>query len=240
MKQLTTSNSNQTYYYPINNNKFKKYLLLLFLIIFSILLVYFIWGKKTDPNVKNFTFNGVEAFQDCRQRHIDYYNKISNSNSDVLTKTNQRKTVDSLYLLKTIELLESNRKEIFNSNYTFSNKLENLNKIYESYNLNRLVVEKPNNLVNELRQELDNYNNDLKFYQNEITWSKRIIEVEKGIMNHLDPDSDNDGCNDASESIVSLYNASVPLTGNFGANGFLNTLETSNESGIYTFALFLF
>ena len=188
MKQLTTNNSNQTYYYPINNNKFKKYLLLLLLVIFSILLVYFIWGKKNiiDVKVKNFTFNGVEAFQDCRQRHIDYYNEILHSNSDVLTKTNQRKTVDSLYLLKTIELLESNRTEIFNSNFTYSNKLENLNRIFESYNLNRLVVENPIDLTTKLREELDIYNNDLKFYQNEIIWSKRKIEVEREIKNHLD------------------------------------------------------
>jgi hypothetical protein len=188
MKQLTTNNTNQTYYYPINNNKFKKYLLLLILAIFSTILIYFIWGKKNtiENDVDNFTFNDISAFKDCKQRHIDYYNEILHSNSDVLKKTNQRKTVDSLYLLKTIELLESNRKEIFNSNFTYSNKLENLNRIFESYNLNRLVVENPINLTTKLREELDIYNNDLKFYQNEIIWSKRIIEVEREIMNHLD------------------------------------------------------
>jgi len=193
MKQLTTNNSNQTYYYSINSNKFKKYLLLLLLVISSSILIYFIRGKKiTDDNVRNFTFNGSETFQDCKQRHIDYYNEISHSNTDAIKKTNQRKTVDSLYLLKTIELLESKRIEIFNSNFTYSNKLENLNRIFESYNLNRLVVENPINLTTELREELDRCNNDLKFYQNEINWSKRIIEIEKEIKNHLDHETKGD------------------------------------------------
>jgi hypothetical protein len=187
MKQLTTNNSNQTYYYSINSNKFKKYLLLLLLVIFSSILIYFIgYQKIIDDNVKNFTFNGIETFQDCKQRHIDYYNEISHSNNDAIKKTNQRKTVDSLYLLKTIELLESKRIEIFNSNFTYSNKLENLNRIFESHNLNRLVVENPINLSTELREELDRCNNDLNYYQNEIIWSKRKIEVERKIYILLD------------------------------------------------------
>jgi hypothetical protein len=56
-----------------------------------------------------------------------------------------------------------------------------------------------------------------------------------GLFNHLDLDSDGDGCNDASEAGVISFNVQVPLTGDFGANGFLNSLETAVDSGVPSF-----
>ena len=53
-----------------------------------------------------------------------------------------------------------------------------------------------------------------------------------GINNDLDTDSDGDGCNDAVESRTAGLSTTVPFTGAVGANGFLNTLETSSESGV--------
>ncbi|MCX6228524.1 MAG: hypothetical protein NTV75_05020, partial [Bacteroidia bacterium] len=56
------------------------------------------------------------------------------------------------------------------------------------------------------------------------------------IPNHLDLDSDGDGCSDALEAgTTTSTTANFAFTGsNFGANGFLNTLETATESGVYT------
>jgi gliding motility-associated-like protein len=58
-----------------------------------------------------------------------------------------------------------------------------------------------------------------------------------GIPNTLDPDSDNDGCNDAIESGAYSVGTSVPVAGttaaNYGANGFVNAKETATESGVY-------
>ncbi|MEM6801332.1 MAG: NHL repeat-containing protein [Bacteroidota bacterium] len=53
-----------------------------------------------------------------------------------------------------------------------------------------------------------------------------------GIPNHLDLDSDGDGCSDAEEAghAVSPQSDST-LAGPYGANGFVNSLETSSESG---------
>jgi hypothetical protein len=74
-----------------------------------------------------------------------------------------------------------------------------------------------------------------------------------GIYNHLDLDSDGDGCSDAKESNIrnlrsgaikngtigsitttTVDNAIAGTTGNYGVNGFANVLETANESGIYS------
>ncbi len=54
-----------------------------------------------------------------------------------------------------------------------------------------------------------------------------------GIINSLDTDSDGDGCNDAVEAKVVPAGTSVPLSGPYGVNGFINSKETASESGIY-------
>jgi len=56
-----------------------------------------------------------------------------------------------------------------------------------------------------------------------------------GIPNRLDIDSDGDGCNDALETGAANPGTIVPLTGNFGANGLLNTLETSTDVGTISY-----
>ncbi|MHA8066669.1 discoidin domain-containing protein, partial [Aquirufa sp. ROCK2-A2] len=56
-----------------------------------------------------------------------------------------------------------------------------------------------------------------------------------GMLNALDTDSDGDGCNDGIESRAVLVNTTVPLTGDFGANGLLNSLETSSENGVVNY-----
>jgi hypothetical protein len=57
------------------------------------------------------------------------------------------------------------------------------------------------------------------------------------IPNHLDSDSDGDGCNDAVESGAMPIGTTVPIAGttasNYGVNGFANSLETASESGIF-------
>jgi gliding motility-associated-like protein len=56
------------------------------------------------------------------------------------------------------------------------------------------------------------------------------------IPNYLDLDSDGDGCSDALETgTTTSTTTNFAFTGsNFGANGFLNSLETTTESGVYT------
>ncbi|MCZ2489847.1 tandem-95 repeat protein [Aquirufa antheringensis] len=59
-----------------------------------------------------------------------------------------------------------------------------------------------------------------------------------GIVNQLDADSDNDGCNDAVESGAFPIGTTVPVAGttntNYGANGFVNAKETATESGLFS------
>ncbi|MEL6256311.1 MAG: hypothetical protein AAFR87_30185 [Bacteroidota bacterium] len=53
-----------------------------------------------------------------------------------------------------------------------------------------------------------------------------------GIPNHLDLDSDGDGCSDALEAGHGITpQADSTIAGTYGANGFVNSLETSAESG---------
>jgi hypothetical protein len=56
-----------------------------------------------------------------------------------------------------------------------------------------------------------------------------------GIFNHLDLDSDGDGCSDAREAGTTTSNtANFAFIGNVGTNGLINTLETVADNGIYT------
>ncbi len=74
-----------------------------------------------------------------------------------------------------------------------------------------------------------------------------------GIRNHVDLDSDGDGCPDAKEAsipvalltgtikngtpsnLISTSNvASAVVSGTYGANGFANSIETATESGVYS------
>lgn len=68
-----------------------------------------------------------------------------------------------------------------------------------------------------------------------------------GMLNHLDADSDGDGCSDASETNISgtllpgmmvnnsgvIYSPKAIAEGPYGDNGFANPLETSPGSGVY-------
>ena len=57
-----------------------------------------------------------------------------------------------------------------------------------------------------------------------------------GIPNRLDLDSDGDGCNDALEAgSISSSSIAVPLVGNVGLNGLLNTLETTTDVGTISY-----
>ncbi|WP_241321806.1 tandem-95 repeat protein, partial [Belliella aquatica] len=54
-----------------------------------------------------------------------------------------------------------------------------------------------------------------------------------GIPNHLDLDSDGDGCSDASEAGTVTNFTATTVVGPYGPNGFADSIET-NEDGIYT------
>jgi hypothetical protein len=58
-----------------------------------------------------------------------------------------------------------------------------------------------------------------------------------GIVNRLDLDSDGDGCSDAFESTATLDKTKDYIfSGPYGANGFDDRLETSNESGVVNYS----
>jgi len=58
-----------------------------------------------------------------------------------------------------------------------------------------------------------------------------------GILDKDDLDSDNDGCSDANEAGHSAGSNVDIVPGPYGANGFANSLETSNESGVANYTL---
>ena len=55
------------------------------------------------------------------------------------------------------------------------------------------------------------------------------------IPNHLDPDSDGDGCSDAYEGGSTSASSVTVIPGPYGANGLANSLETSSESGVINY-----
>ncbi len=92
--------------------------------------------------------------------------------------------------------------------------------------------------------------NNTIFFSQDNTWAPSYLNAEfntfnsagfcdndgDGIENRLDLDSDNDNCSDAYESKTTTdatANFQHPANANYGTNGFLNTLETVNDNGIY-------
>lgn len=183
MTKLLKSNSNyETYYYPVKQKNFKKWGIIVFvLVVFVAVLVYFF---KKDSEIK-FEFNDITCFKQSKERHLDYFNKIAAFEGDVIIKNNQRKTVDSLYLVKNIELLRNKRTEIFNESFNYSSKLKDIQIYIDDYNRNRLIIEAPINLLNQQEEEIKNYENDLNYYQFEVLWEKRIIELNKRVKNEV-------------------------------------------------------
>ncbi|WP_296687098.1 Ig-like domain-containing protein [Flavobacterium sp.] len=55
-----------------------------------------------------------------------------------------------------------------------------------------------------------------------------------GIVNHLDLDSDGDGCSDALEAGTVTSTSSTTVAAPYGANGFADSKETASESGQYS------
>lgn len=54
-----------------------------------------------------------------------------------------------------------------------------------------------------------------------------------GQPNHLDLDSDGDGCFDAYESSTTTTKSQSVIPGPYGDNGFADNLETASESGMF-------
>ena len=183
MTKLLKSNSNyETYYYPVKQNNFKKWGIIVFVLaVFVAVLVYFF---KKDSEII-FNFDDITSFKQSKERHLDYFNQIAAFEGDVIIKNSQRKTVDSLYLVKNIELLRNKRTEIFNGSFNYSSKLEYIQGYIEDYNRNRLIIESPIILLNQLEEELKNYEIDLNYYQFEVVWKKRIIELNKRVRNEV-------------------------------------------------------
>jgi hypothetical protein len=183
MTKLLKSNSNyETYYYPVKQNNFKKWGIIVFvLVVFVTVLVYFF---KKDSEII-FNFDDITSFKQSKERHLDYFSQIAAFEGDVIIKNSQRKTVDSLYLVKNIELLRNKRTEIFNGSFNYSSKLEYIQGYIEDYNRNRLIIESPIILFNQLEEELKNYEIDLNYYQFEVVWKKRIIELNKRVRNEV-------------------------------------------------------
>jgi hypothetical protein len=189
MKKMIKSNSDETYYYPVKRTKSLKLGLIISL---SLLAIFFILKilLNNDPGStdakNNFTFEDISSIKDSKNRHIDYYEQILKSEKEVIEKTKERKIVDSLYFIKIIDLLSSQRKDIFNSNFTFQDKLQKINSIIEDYNVNRLIIDGHLDYKSKLENELETINSDLKLYQNEIIWSKRNIKVKQNIDAYLE------------------------------------------------------
>jgi hypothetical protein len=184
MTKLIKNNSNyETYYYPVKQNNFKKWGIIIFLmVLFVTVLVYFF---KTDSEI-TFDFDDITSFKQNKERHLDYFNKIAAFEGDVIKKNSQRKTVDSLYLVKSIELLRNKRTEIFNGSFNYSSKLKEIQTYIDDYNRNRLIIESPIILLNQQEEELKSYENDLNYYQFEVLWEKRIVELNKRVKNELE------------------------------------------------------
>ncbi len=89
------------------------------------------------------------------------------------------------------------------------------------------------NYVQEVVPTFINYNSSLK---SKGTLCNADFDGD-GIPNHLDTDSDGDGCNDSFES-GATNNSNQPTVGtaaNVGANGLANTVETSVDSGVLNY-----
>jgi hypothetical protein len=112
---------------------------------------------------------------------------------------------------------------------TYNNQNKSVNGRYSTYNSNAASFNnsKPYffyRLVGINATDGGTWATELYFNQRECA---DIDTDEDGIPNRLELDSDGDGCSDAKEAGATASSTSnFVFTGNFGTNGFINTLET--------------
>ena len=191
MNKLLKSNYTESYYYlPIKNNNKKKIILVFSLAIIILLALIYILQKTKSKTF--YPFDDVETFYEAKNRHHDYYNQIEdNKDVDAITKNIDRKTIDSLYFVKTIELLNSKRNDIYNNSVSFTEKFQNIQSVIDDYNSNKLNLTSPELLSNELKEQVNLIYNDLYDYQFERNWEKRIVKLNETIKQELDKNASN-------------------------------------------------
>ena len=191
MNKLLKSNNTETYYYlPIkNNNKKKKLIVFSLAIIILLALIFMLPETNSKPN---YTFDDVETFKEVKNRHHDYYSQIEvNNDVDAINKNIDRKSIDSLYFVKTIELLTSKRNDIYNNSVSFTEKFQSIKSAIDDYNSNKLNLTSPEFLSNKLNEQVALIHIDLYDYQFERNWEKRIVKLHEAVEQELEKKASN-------------------------------------------------
>ncbi len=100
---------------------------------------------------------------------------------DVINKSIDRKSVDSLYLIKILSLLDFKRNEIYNNSFSYSNKLNQIQLVLDDYNKNKLNLNSQIPLFDDVDKKFELIEYDLFNYQFEKNWKKRIYKLNEFI-----------------------------------------------------------
>jgi hypothetical protein len=159
-------------YYLSKQKKYKKVFLSV-LVVILLFLVYFFLFNSISIQI-DFTFKDVKTFKDAKSRYLDYYSQIENDKDiEIPAKNLQRVKVDSLFLLKSLDLLRNKRNEIYNSSSSFSDKLNNAQFLLEEFQTNRVNLTSPIILFDKIKAEVKLIEVDLKYFQFEHKWATR-------------------------------------------------------------------
>lgn len=186
MNKLLKSNHTETYYYlPLKNNNKKKKIIVFSLVIIILLALIFILSETNSK--PNYTFDDIETFKEIKNRHHDYYSQIEvNNDIDVINKNIDRKIIDSSYFVKTIELLNSKRNDIYNNSVSFTEKFQSIQSVIDDYSSNKLNLISPEFLSNKLKEQVTLIYSDLYDYQFERNWEKRIVKLNEAVKQELE------------------------------------------------------
>ncbi len=211
----------------------------------------------SKPNTINYTFNGSLTIDNLIDG-IDNNNYVLRAPTGTLIGEWFRISSPTLKVLNYVEIGHYNGQTLFTvgSTYKVEGSLDGVNWTNLS---GTLTYNNDNKSV--LNGRYSNYNSNAAAFNNTNgyfyyrlvginatsggTWATELYFKEKictdldtdanGTPNRLALDSDGDGCSDALESgTTTNTTANYVYTSAMGNNGFVNSLETSTESGVYS------
>lgn len=174
----------------------KKYFLITFLGLFS---CNFFAPKKIDISLEN-----ANNIMEAKQMYDDYNKKINQDrDKDPQDKLDERRYLDSLYLIKVSSIISTQRNDIINSRVSAKEKSISISRLIDSFR-NIIELDKNNILVSEqinlTRDELTKFN----FLSD---WDKRRNSLDMEIKEYIEKETRNflgsDNNLNTSEIIVS-------------------------------------
>lgn len=153
----------------------KKYFLITFLGLFSCTCFA---PKKNDISLES-----ANSIQEAKQMYVDY-NKLINEDrdKDPKDKLDDRRCLDSIYLIKVSSIISSERSDIMNSRVSAKEKISSINKLIDSFE-EIIPIQNKNNFL--VVKEISLTRVELPKLNLLSAWDERRSSLDKAINEYI-------------------------------------------------------